>query len=228
MYKSYGLCVFLDISTYCNAACPQCHRTDPNGLGKANWLPLIQWDLETFKNAYNLDKPRVQYHSFEFCGTWGDPVMNKDLLEMVRYIIDNSNATITIDTNGSIRDEEWWWKLGSIAGERLRVYFAVDGIDQKMHSHYRRNTDLKKVLANMESLSHTLAEPKVRTIVFKHNEDYLDEIEKLVKSYGARYIAFTPSDRWQRGPVFNFTDEEGNKLQLEQSRILNVYKSRIG
>ena len=70
MYKSRGLNVFLDISTYCNAGCPQCHRTDPNGLGKASWLPLIQWDLKTFKKAYNLEQYKVRYHSFEFCGTW--------------------------------------------------------------------------------------------------------------------------------------------------------------
>lgn len=223
MYKSFGLRVFLDISTYCNAACPQCHRTDPNGLGKASWLPLIQWDLETFKKAYNLDKSRVKYYSFNFCGTWGDPVMNKDLIEMVQYIIDNSNAIITIDTNGSIRDEEWWWRLGSIAGERLVVYFAVDGINQKMHSHYRRNTDLKKILDNMESISYTLSKPRVRTIVFKHNEEYLKQIEELVKARGACLVTFTPSDRWQHGPVFNFTDEEGNTQILQQSRIINDY-----
>ena len=223
MYKSFGLRVFLDISTYCNAACPQCHRTDPNGLGKASWLPLIQWDLETFKKAYNLDKSRVKYYSFNFCGTWGDPVMNKDLIEMVQYIIDNSNAIITIDTNGSIRDEEWWWRLGSIAGERLIVYFAVDGINQKMHSHYRRNTDLKKILDNMESISYTLSKPRVRTIVFKHNEEYLKQIEELVKARGARLVTFTPSDRWQHGPVFNFTDEEGNAQTLQRSRIINDY-----
>lgn len=222
MYKSFGLRVFLDISTYCNAACPQCHRTDPNGLGKASWLPLIQWDLETFKKAYNLDKSRVKYYSFNFCGTWGDPVMNKDLIEMVQYIIDNSNAIITIDTNGSIRDEEWWWRLGSIAGERLVVYFAVDGINQKMHSHYRRNTDLKKILDNMESISYT-SKPRVRTIVFKHNEEYLKQIEELVKARGARLVTFTPSDRWQNGPVFNFTDEEGNTQTLQRSRIINDY-----
>ncbi len=224
MYNSYGLSVFLDISTYCNAACPQCHRTDPNGLGKASWLPLIQWNLETFKKAYNLDKYKVRYRSFEFCGTWGDPVMNRELLSMVQYIIDNSSANISIDTNGSIRDEEWWWNLGAIGGRKLQVTFAVDGIDQKMHSHYRRNTDLKKVLANMESISQTLSKPRVRTIVFKHNEDYLEQIEEMVRSYGASTIEFTPSDRWEKGAVFNFTDELGNAQKLEQSRILDGYK----
>ena len=221
MYKSFGLRVFLDISTYCNAACPQCHRTDPNGLGKASWLPLIQWDLETFKKAYNLDKSRVKYYSFNFCGTWGDPVMNKDLIEMVQYIIDNSNAIITIDTNGSIRDEEWWWRLGSIAGERLVVYFAVDGINQKMHSHYRRNTDLKKILDNMESISYTLSKPRVRTIVFKHNEEYLKQIEELVKARGARLVTFTPSPLLIDGKTVQY-------LILQMKKVILKHYSGVG
>tara|TARA_R110002167_G_scaffold89876_1_gene242455 strand:- start:1093 stop:1770 length:678 start_codon:yes stop_codon:yes gene_type:complete len=224
MYKSYGLSVFLDISTYCNAACPQCHRTNPNGLDKADWLPLVQWNIDTFKKAYPLYNSRVRYEAFSFCGTWGDPVMNKDLIDMVEHILKNSNAFVTIDTNGSIRDEEWWWKLGTIGGERLEVTFAVDGIDQKMHAHYRRNTNLSKVLDNMESLSNTMASVKTRTIVFKHNEDYLNDIGNMVKERGATKVFFTPSDRWFSGPTFKFTDADGKDQKFEKSRITNEYK----
>jgi len=227
MYNHYGLNVFLDISTYCNAACPQCHRTNPNGLDKADWLPLVAWDLETFKKAYDLENTKILYRHFSFCGTWGDPVMNRDLIGMVEYIIKFSNADVGIDTNGSIRNEEWWWDLGRIGGRRVRVTFAVDGVNQKMHSHYRQKTDLKKVLNNMESLSGTMSYPIVRTIVFKHNEDYLDEIEKLCKDHGASHIEFTPSDRWERGSVFEFTDGNGNAQQLEQSRILKGSQKQI-
>ena len=41
----------IDITTRCNAGCPQCHRTDPMGLNKASWLPDIVWNLEQFKQA---------------------------------------------------------------------------------------------------------------------------------------------------------------------------------
>ena len=51
LYASRKLNVWLDISTYCNAACPQCHRTNANGLSKVNWLPLIQWSLKEFKKT---------------------------------------------------------------------------------------------------------------------------------------------------------------------------------
>lgn len=225
MFNRNGLNVFLDISTYCNAACPQCHRTNPNGLEKADWLPLVQWNLQTFKNAYRLHlKSKTNYAEFGFCGTWGDPVMNKDLLKMVEYIIENSKANIIFDTNGSIRDEDWWWQLGILAGKRLTVFFAVDGINQEMHSLYRRNTNLNKVLNNMKALSNTLAKVKARIIVFKHNESYLNEIKHLAINNGAIEVIATPSDRWPKGPVFNFVDENNNDQTLEKSKILYEHK----
>ena len=113
---------WVDLSTYCNAGCPQCHRTDRTTGKKVEWLPLIQWSLECFKRRFDY---MGSISGFEFCGTWGDPVMNKDLLEICRYIIENSSAHIQINTNGSIRDESWWWELGSVGRERLKVVFDV-------------------------------------------------------------------------------------------------------
>ena len=51
MYKLKKLDVFLEISTFCNAGCPQCHRTNPDGLDKADWLPLVNWNIEQFKKV---------------------------------------------------------------------------------------------------------------------------------------------------------------------------------
>ena len=44
--------IVLDTTTYCNAKCPQCHRTNPNGLDKQDWLPHIQWSINDFKKAF--------------------------------------------------------------------------------------------------------------------------------------------------------------------------------
>ena len=182
LWNIKDLRVFLDVSTYCNAGCPQCHRTNPNGLGKADWLPLIRWDLKTFQKAF----PKEELENIlvlKFCGTWGDPVMCKELYQMCEYIIQNSNCRIEMDTNGSIRDTDWWWNLGVLCGDRLMVVFDVDGIDQKMHEKYRRFTHLDKVLENMESLSYTKARAQSQTVLFKHNQDYKDEIISLLVAH---------------------------------------------
>ena len=200
------------ITTHCNAGCPQCQRTDPNGIKKSGWLPLISWTVEDFQKA--VPRPELYEHII-FCGTWGDPLMNKDLAKIVSYITQNSDAKIDIDTNGSIRDEDWYWEIGVAGGHNLTMQFAVDGSTQEMHETYRQNTSLEKTLNNMKTLSMTNAFSLVHTVVFKHNQDYIQDIAELVKKYGAKQMTCTVSDRFDETDVFKFT--KGNKeYQLER------------
>ena len=53
MFKT-PLRIMVDVTTRCNAGCPQCHRTDLNGLKAKSWLPDITWNLEQFMTAYSL------------------------------------------------------------------------------------------------------------------------------------------------------------------------------
>ena len=179
------------ITNHCNAACPQCHRTDINGLGTVDWLPVFSWSLDEFK-TYLPIKELQKMKIINFCGTWGDPMMAKNIYEICEYIIKNSHCSIIIDTNGSMRSEEFWWNFGVMCGNRLTVNFAVDGCTQDMHEKYRRKTSLNKVLKNMEILSSTKAIAKVITIVFKHNENYLDKIKKKVYNRLCRPPRYIP------------------------------------
>ena len=66
--------VTVAITNFCNAGCPQCHRTNPNGLDTVHWLPSVGWTLDEFKNAYS-PETLSNINIVEFCGTWGDPVI---------------------------------------------------------------------------------------------------------------------------------------------------------
>lgn len=216
LYNDGEFIAWVDLSTYCNAACPQCHRTNTKGLDKVDWLPLIQWDLNTFKKAFPVST-LPSYEKFTFCGTFGDPIMNKDIFEIVEYIVKHSACKIMINTNGSIRDEQWWWNLGMLAKDRLRVIFAVDGINEEMHSRYRQKTSLKKVIENMEALATTPANIDGCTIVFKHNEDYIHEIENMARRAGATRYFTISSNRFKQNNIFTFIDEDDNIGTLEKS-----------
>lgn len=221
MFWNYkNIDVFIDLSTYCNAGCPQCHRTSENGLGKAEWLPLIQWDLETFKKAFPVEE-FDNIHKISLIGTWGDPVMCKDLCSIIEYVINNSKCKIVINTNGSIRDEEWWWNLGVLGDVRLEVIFDIDGVDQAMHEKYRRFTNLQKVLNNMHSLSQTRSVIKTQTVLFKHNQDYKEEIKALSNEYGSSMHKFVTSDRFDKRNVVDnkryFINENNEEEYLEKA-----------
>ena len=196
-YKNNKLVAWIDITTHCNAGCPQCHRTNPNSLKKVDWLPLVQWSLKDFIKTFTpVDMMKIK--KFELCGTWGDPIMNKDVKEIVKYIIENSNCYIQINTNGGVRNEDWWWELGVIGRKRLEVYFDIEGITQEMHSKYRQKVDLEKLKENIHAYVGTGAKANAHIIAFKHNEDYLYDIVNMIDNeLGIKGdIIIQTSNRW--------------------------------
>jgi molybdenum cofactor biosynthesis enzyme MoaA len=207
--------IWLDLSTYCNASCPQCHRTDTNGLGKIGWLPLIKWSLDDFVKKFppgSIDFVK----DIEICGTWGDPIMSKDIGKIIKYVMDNSNSEVRINTNGGMRTPEWWEDLGTYCKRRLTVHFDIDGINNEMHQKYRRGVDLQTVLDNMEALSAGGARAIGFIILFKHNQDYIQDIKKLCHMYGAEGTYVIKSDRFLVNNKFEFTNEKGEKEYLEE------------
>ena len=219
-YKNKTLGMWLDLSTYCNAKCPQCHRTNANGLEKTDWLPLIQWSFAEFKNMFPITTLKHINH-FDICGTWGDPIMNKDIFKIVKYIMENSTANVLINTNGSFRNADWWWDLGLLGGKRITVMWAVEGITQEQHSMYRQDTSLELVLENMESFSLAGGLSQVFTVTFKHNEKDLYNIATLVKEHGAEDIFFVQSNRFYQNNKFKFIDKTGMEKLLEKTTLEN-------
>ena len=171
----------INLTNLCNARCPQCQRTacPPNDPLHTNTrLPLTTWSLLDFQNYFpknTLDDMK----EYSFCGTWGDPLMAKDLEPIVYYIMDNSNAKVIITTNGSIRKDDFYTRLGKYCGRRLSMVIDVDGITEEMHQKYRRGTSLKKSLSALRALSTTSAIPLSQTVLFKHNEMYERQIKRL-------------------------------------------------
>lgn len=218
LWVNKDLNVFMDISTYCNAGCPQCHRTNPQGLAKQDWLPLVKWSLEDFVKAFPISEMK-NVKRFNFCGTWGDPMMAKDILKIVEYIINNSKSDIIITTNGSLRSDDFWWNIGALGGRRLQVIFDIDGINQEMHEKYRRFTNLDTVLANLTTFSQTKAMAKTQTVLFKHNQDYKDDIRALAISCGSVQHTFVISDRFNadQGNKTLHVDENGQDFILEKA-----------
>jgi MoaA/NifB/PqqE/SkfB family radical SAM enzyme len=229
-WNKHGIQIQLDTTTYCNAKCPQCHRTDLNGLGKVDWLPLTQWTFDDFKKAFSPDDLKL-ISRFSICPTWGDAIMNNHTKDMVEYIFDNNPlCVVSIDTNGSIRDEDWWWEFGLLSkgGKRqLKVIFAVDGINQEMHSKYRQETDLQKVLNNMKAFADTKSLAVVQTIIFKHNQNHIDDIKKLVKQYGASIHNANYTDRFETNNYIKFIDSKGEEQILEKADNTKEYEKYI-
>ena len=216
-YKEGNLTLDMELTTFCNARCPQCSRTSAeNNVQKKEWLPLIQVSISQFKSWFS-PEDISHIRNFHMSGTYGDPGMCKDLNKIVAYIIDSSETTtISINTNGGMRSPDYWWDIGAKGQERIKIIFDVDGINQEMHEFYRRGVKLSVVLDNMRAVLQTPAYVEVLTVLFKHNEDYLDQIEDMCREIGVQHFDSVEGNNFKNGPKFNFNDENGNKQYLEQ------------
>lgn len=229
MWKD-NLILDIEISTQCNAFCPQCARYEP-GTETVRVLE-DKWSASDFKSYFpSLDNISEIY----LYGTRGDPATCNDLPEIIDYIMNNSTATVVVSSNGSLQTEEWWWRLAISGGERLTVAFDIDGTTQEMHARYRRNTNLEKILSNIEVVSNTKANIRIFTVVFKHNQDYLDDIFEMCKKFNPMDHAKLSSNRFSSEKPFEFTDRKGIRDTLEQAttdyrcgtRMLKDYRVEV-
>ena len=98
-YHSNKLKVLVELSSVCNAACPQCDRFKPGTLDTYDFLERKIWSLADFKQAFS---PQDLQHMNQiiFSGLYGEPTTCRDLLDIVAYIRVSSPATIIkITTN---------------------------------------------------------------------------------------------------------------------------------
>jgi MoaA/NifB/PqqE/SkfB family radical SAM enzyme len=183
--------VHVELSNLCNAACPLCPRYIQNSLKVNPELDTGSVSVEDFKKWFPLDFVKKS-KAWIFCGTNGDPIMARDSYEILEYVARNSTAKIQINTNGSIRDEEFWRKMGSLFAEPCLnsryVIFSVDGLEDTNHI-YRRNVKWERVMENMKAYKKSGAIGIWDFLVFKHNEHQLEEAENLAKQMG---LAFSP------------------------------------
>ena len=209
---------WIDLTTYCNAGCPQCHRTNPNGLGKVDWLPLIQWKFEEFKQAWPVESLNT-ISKFEICGTWGDPIMVKDIYKICEYVINESDVFIQMNTNGGMRDTDFWWDMGLLGNKnRMQVIFDIEGINQEMHEHYRRKVNFAKLRDNVMSYTAARGNAFAHVLMFKHNEDYIDDIIKMaIEEWGCTDYMIQPSNRFNVKGYEDFIDENGKPARLEET-----------
>jgi len=228
--------IHIEISNNCQASCPMCPRNIHGGLPNNN-IKIQNWTLSEFKKIFSKSVLNT-IDGFYFCGNYGDPLLNADLLEMVDYASNiNDKLNIRIHTNGSLRSHQWWTDLANVMPDTGLVVFALDGLEDT-HSLYRIGTNFNTVIENAKSYIATGKAAEWAFIKFKHNEHQVDEIRKLAKELGFTRLSIKNSSRWVATDKFNVVDKEGktiyylepaesNHLQLVTPEILKNYKSIV-
>jgi MoaA/NifB/PqqE/SkfB family radical SAM enzyme len=193
--------VHLEISSLCNASCPWCPRNFW-GYTFNGGYPEINLTLDNAKKIFNSEFLK-QLHSIRINGNFGDIVMNPDGDRIVEYFrSQNSKLNISISTNGSARNREFW---ESLAESQCDVIFALDGLADTHHL-YRQNTSWKTIIKNATIFIDAGGNAAWKMIKFKHNLHQIDACQKLSQELGFDKFATIDQGR-NTAPVF---DKNGN------------------
>ena len=191
----------LEITNYCNAACPQCERNymiqlqNENDEARREWN-TVDYDVELNNKYLSIGDIKKTFlpdrwtHLDEivFCGNVDEPVINPDVIEIIKYFynLDNKDKDIWVHVNGGSRNESFWNELGELSKElnnRLTVIFGIDG-DEETNHLYRRNVDWKTLQRNWRAYISAGGRAAWQFIIFKWNQHQIDDIKKLSESEG--------------------------------------------
>lgn len=174
--------IHVELTNNCNAGCPLCPRNifggiqDPNLIiSEISYDNFVEWFGPVVKNI----------RTWIFCGGWGDPCISKDIIPIVRYIREQKNdAIININTNGGMRQKEFWIELGNLLNYfGGRITFSIDGLEDTNHL-YRQYVNWNKLMENVKAYISTGSNAYWDYLIFKHNEHQLEEAEKFSKQLG--------------------------------------------
>lgn len=171
----------VEVSSRCNLNCPVC----PQGEGKLKRdKPMME--LEMFRQLMGEAGP---YLLAVCLWSWGEPLLNPHLTEMIR--IAKSYGVITlVSTNGQcLKDEKVLENL--ICEPPTYLIVAIDGLTEESNSVYRVGGRLEPVLKGVQRIARAkrgLGQrfPLLRLsyIVMKHNQHELTQVEEFAATNG--------------------------------------------
>jgi len=169
----------LEISSYCNAACPQCPR-NINGGSTIPDLPLQNWSLTQFEHVIKQFKNSA-LELIYFCGTYGDPMMNPHIVKMCELIRQlYPSCKIGIHTNGGLQYKGVYRNLAKTIDF---CAFGIDGLEDTNHL-YRRKVNWNKVIENAKEFIDNGGKAIWDFIVFEHNQHQVESARQLSLDLG--------------------------------------------
>lgn len=176
----YPMTVSIEPTTACNLRCPEC----PSGL-RAFTRDTGNLKQNFFRKIIDEMHKELIYLIFYF---QGEPYINPNFLDMVKYAHDHGIYTIT-STNGHFLNDENAKKTVESGLDRMII--SVDGTTQEVYENYRKAGKLESVLQGARNMVKWKKELNSKTphlifqfLVVKPNEHQIPDIYRLAEEIG--------------------------------------------
>jgi radical SAM protein with 4Fe4S-binding SPASM domain len=189
-------------TTSCNLRCPECPSglrefTRPTGMLKKDFF------RETIDDIYR----ELLYLVFYF---QGEPYLNPDFLDMVKYAHDKGIYTATSSNAHYLTDAK---AKATIESGLDRLIISIDGTTQDVYEQYRVGGKLDKVLEGTRNIVKWKKKLKSKTpfvffqfLVVKPNEHQIEDIKMLAKEIGVDQV------RFKTAQIYDYENDPNNLL----------------
>lgn len=219
--------VHLEITSRCNAGCPQCPRT-ANSL-----LPLSELSISDIQKIFPKDFC-FQLKHICICGNYGDAMVSDTTLPAIDYLHSSGVNSISLHTNGSGRNSQWWHNLAkTMIGTHDHVVFAIDGLKDTNHL-YRRNTNWELIMQSVSAFINAGGKATWAYLIFEHNQHQVEEARELSEKLGftkflpkatGRFAAFNLKVNVNKGSV-DIKNSKGEKLYSIKPSSVPEYQNK--
>jgi MoaA/NifB/PqqE/SkfB family radical SAM enzyme len=205
----------IELTDKCNAGCPMCGRTDPNGCRPNAKVGKIELSLSDIRRQFTPDFCR-RVEEVQLGGGLGDALAASECLEICDYLTEQG-VRLVVSTNGSLRSVAWWRAFGRVMrrnGSHLELH--VDGLADT-NPLYRVNTDFAKIMDNAAAYIAEGAVADWYYILFRHNEHQVEEARDLAMAMGFRDFVLIDTIRFGTANRFDYVLPDGTVRALEPS-----------
>lgn len=208
----YPSSIMIEPTNICNLRCPMC----PSGNGDM-LRPKGQLDYDSFKKLLDEVGPYISQIQL-----WnqGEPFINKNLLEFIRYAKTKGVMTQTSTNGHFIRSDEAAEEV--VRSGLDQIIFSMDGTNQETYEKYRVGGDYQLVFNTLGRLSRAKDSLRSRTplielqfIVFKHNQHGIDELIAIAKQHKVNRLAFKTAQIYSGEQGSTFLPEDANFLRYQ-------------
>jgi len=213
----YPISVSFEPTTSCNLRCPEC----PSGL-RSFTRPTGMLQKDFFKETIDDIHQHLLYLIFYF---QGEPYLNPEFLDMVKYASSKNIYTAT-STNAHYITDEVAKKTVESGLDRLII--SIDGTTQDVYQQYRVGGNLNKVIEGAKNIVKWRKALNSKTpfiffqfLVVKPNEHQLEEIKQLAKEIGVDEV------RFKTAQVYDY-ETDPNQLIPNNERYSRYKKDKDG
>ncbi len=189
------------LTTYCQARCRSCARTNSDTGEKVDWLKLEHMDINMFKNV--IEDTNKELDTIEFCGEYGDPCMHPNIEEFIKVGSPHCRR-IEIYTNGGLRKPEWYKYIAENYKDKVKITFGIDGANHNTNWKYREGVDWNRAIDNMKSFFQNGGGGRWEYLIFSWNWNEIPLVKQIAKDIPCelkfkwntrRWGLIDPSDR---------------------------------